>query len=285
MFQFQHKAMATVFEIRGTCADPDVARHATRAAFDVVDRLEQTLSRFIENSDISRVNHLAAGESTIVGFETMQCLLLARVMYDETAAAFDVSVGTGFTHLELVPEEFRVVARLDGVRLDLGAIGKGYAVDRMADVLEDWEVTRVLIQSGASSVLALDPPDGQNGWPLTLSDPGPDGRVMARLSVRQCALGASGIRKGDHIVNARSGTPVRSRSAAWVSAPREVLANLGKRGSGVEASAAAVADALSTAFMISHIEEIEACCRCHDGLEAWILEGSLMHLPANTHTG
>jgi len=60
--RFSHEAMATVFEIRGTCPDPDVARHAARAAFDVVDRLEQTLSRFIENSDISRINHLAAGE-------------------------------------------------------------------------------------------------------------------------------------------------------------------------------------------------------------------------------
>ncbi len=283
MFQHQHKAMATVFEIRGTHPDPDVARHAARAAFDVVDRLEQTLSRFVENSDISRINHLAAGESTIVCFETMQCLQLARLMYDETARAFDISIGTGFAHLELIPEEFRVVAREDGARLDLGAIGKGYAVDRMADVLEDWEVTRVLIQSGASSVLALDPPDDQDGWPLTLSDPVPDGRVLAKLSVRQCALGASGIQKGDHIVNTREGAPVRSRSAAWVSAPREVLANLGRR-AGVAASATAVADALSTAFMISAVEEIETYCRSHEGLEAWVLAGALLHFPAHTHS-
>jgi thiamine biosynthesis lipoprotein len=283
MFHLRHTAMATVFEIRGTCQDPDVGRQAARAAFDVVDRLERTLSRFIENSDISRINHLAAGESTIVGYETMQCLQLARLMDAETAGAFDISLGTGFERLELIPEEFRVVAHAAGVRLDLGAIGKGYAVDRMADVLEDWEVSRVLIHAGESSVLALDPPDGEAGWPLTLSEPGQDGRVLARMSVRQCALGASGIRKGDHIVNAREGTPVRSRAAAWVSAPRRVLADLGRR-AGVEASAAAVADALSTAFMISPVEAIEACCRSHDGLDAWVLAGAFLHFPSNPHT-
>jgi thiamine biosynthesis lipoprotein len=282
MFLHQHPAMATVFEIRGTHPDPDLARHAARAAFDVVDRLEQTLSRFVENSDISRINHLAAGESTIVGYETMQCLQLAQLMYAETAAAFDASIGTGFESLDLVPEEFRVVARAAGVHLDLGALGKGYAVDRMADVLEDWEVSRVLIHAGTSSVLALDPPPDEDGWPLTLSEPGQNGRVLARLSVRQWALGASGIRKGDHIVNARDGKPVRSRTAAWVSAPRRVLADLGRR-AGVEASAAAVADALSTAFMISPVEEIEAYCRSHDGLEAWVLAGAFLHFPANPH--
>ncbi len=273
--------MATVFEIRGECRDPDVGRQAARAAFAVVDRLEQTLSRFIENSDISRINHLAAGESTIVGYETLQCLQLARLMYGQTAAAFDISLGTGFENLEIVPEEFRVVARAAGVRLDLGAIGKGYAVDRMADVLEDWEVSRALIHAGASSVLALDPKAGEEGWPLTLSEPGHNGRVLAKLSARQCALGASGISKGDHIVNGLVGEPVRSRTAAWVWAPRRVLADLGRR-AGVDASAAAVADALSTAFMISSIDAIEAYCQSHDGIEAWILADTFLHFPGTS---
>jgi thiamine biosynthesis lipoprotein len=278
MFQFQHTAMATVFEIRGTCADATLARHAARTAFEVVDRLEQMLSRFIENSDISRINNLAAGESTIVGYETMQVLRLARVMHEETGAAFDPSIGTGFPRLELVPAEFRVIAHDAGVRLDLGAIGKGYAVDRMADVLEDWELPQVLVQAGLSSVLALDPPEGADGWPLTLSEPGPDGRVLVRMSARHCALGASGIQKGDHIIDGRDGPVGPARRAAWVSAPRGVLAGICAR-AGVEASAAAVADALSTAFMISAVEDIEAFCRRHPGLEAWGLHAALRHFP------
>ena len=294
MWRFQHTAMATQFEIR--CAHPDAshARQASRAAFEALDRLEQQLSRFVENSDITRINHLSAGESTVVGYETMQCLQLASLLYAETDGAFDVSIGTGFENLELIPAEFVVIARPpspsglrranDVVRVDLGAIGKGYAVDRVADVLEDWEVDQALIDAGYSSVLALEPPSGQDDWPLTLSDPGESGVVLVRMGARQRALGASGIRKADHIWNAREQTPVRCRRAAWVSAPRRVLADIGRQAA-VEGSAAAVADALSTAFMISASEDIETYCRDHPGLEAWILERELLHFPTTESPG
>ncbi|MBE3133387.1 MAG: FAD:protein FMN transferase [Acidobacteria bacterium] len=170
------------------------------------------------------------------------------------------------------------------MRLDLGAIGKGYAVDRLADVLEDWEVDQALIDAGYSSVLALEPPSGQEDWPLTLSEPGGRGVVLVRIGARQHALGASGIWKGDHIWNARQRAPVRSRLAAWVSAPRRILADIGRQAA-VEGSAAAVADALSTAVMISAIEDIETLCLKHPGLEAWILERELLHFPAAGRPG
>ena len=282
MHRFQHTAMATQFEIRCTYPDGGYARQAARAAFDAVDRLEQQLSRFVENSDITRINHLSPGGSTIVSYETMQCLQLASLIYAETGGAFDISLGTGFETLELVPAEFVVRASLTSpglTQLDLGAIGKGYAVDRAADVLEDWEIEQVLIDAGSSSVLALEPPAGAEDWPLTISDPGDTGLILAGIGARQRALGASGIRKGDHILDPRNRAPVRSRSAAWVSAPRSVLAAIGRQ-VGVEDSAASVADALSTAVMISPAEEIGACCQRYAGLEAWILEGSLTHFPA-----
>jgi len=289
MYRFQHTAMATQFEIRCACPDGDYARQAARAAFDAVDRLETQLSRFVENSDITRINHLSPGEFTVVSYETMQCLQLASLIFAETGGAFDVSLGTGFETLELVPGEFIVSASLTSpgsTQLDLGAIGKGYAVDRVADVLEDWEIEQVLVDAGSSSVLALEPPAGAEDWPLTLSEPGGSGLILARIAARQRALGASGIRKGDHIVDPRHRAPVRSRSAAWVSAPRRVLAAIGRQ-AGVENSAAAVADALSTAFMVSPAEEIAACCERHAGLEAWILDGALTHFPnpQNPHTG
>jgi FAD:protein FMN transferase len=290
MFRFQHTAMATQFEIRCTHQDERYARHAARTAFEAVDRLEQQLSRFVENSDISRINKLSAGESTIVGYETMQCLQLAALMYGETGGAFDIAIGTGFESLELIPVEFLVIARpwhaearrakaaAEGVRLDLGAIGKGYAVDRVADVLEDWEVDHALIDAGCSSVLALEPPALQEDWALTLSEPGDTGTILARIGARQRALGASGTRKGGHIVNPRDLVAVRSRSAAWVSAPRSVLAGI-SLAAGVEASPAAVADALSTAFMIGAVDDIDSYCREHPGLEAWTLDGTLTRFP------
>jgi hypothetical protein len=77
---------------------------------------------------------------------------------------------------------------------------------------------------------------------------------------------------------------VRSRRAAWVSAPRQVLAEIGRE-AGVEASAVAVADALSTAFMISRTADIEAYCRKRREVEAWVLEGELWHFSATKGAG
>ncbi len=279
MVLLQHTAMATVFEIRCATSNEAQARQAARAAFDLVDRLEQELSRFIDNSDISRINHLSAGESTIVGYDAMQCLQLARLLHEETGGAFDIALGTGFAHLELFPAECAVLAHADHVRLDLGAIGKGYAVDRIADLLEEWEVDQALIDAGLSSVLALEPPTGRAAWPLTLSEPGDTGVVLARLEARQRALGASGIQKRDHILNPHDQTPVRARLASWVSAPRALLADISRR-AGVDASPTAAADALSTAFMIAGADEIDAYCAQHPGLEAWILDDALRHFSA-----
>ena len=219
--RFSHAAMATVFEVHCVHADARYAAQAAQAAFDLVDRLEQELSRFVENSDISRINHLAAGQGTRVSPWTMECLEIAWHVYGLTGGAFDVSIGSGLERLELVPDEFTVHAREDGARLDLGGIGKGYAVDRMAEVLEEWEIPRALVHGGYSSVLALEPPPEQDGWPLTLSAPGPgDDRVLARVSARQRAFSASGVRKGDHILDPRTGLPARGRAAAWVAVPR-----------------------------------------------------------------
>ena len=264
--RFSHEAMATVYEVYAVHADRQYAAQAAQACFDLVDRLERELSRFLPNSDITRVNHLGAGESTRVAPSTLDCLAIARHMFDLTEGAFDVSIGTGLPLLELDPDESTVHATSGGVRLDLGGIGKGYAVDLMAELLEEWELPVSLVHGGFSSMLALEPPGG-DGWPLTLSDPGEPSHVLERLSVRQTALGASGVRKRDHIVDPRTGDPVRKRRAAWVTFDRP-------QGT----AAAAIADALTTACMLLGHEQIAALCQSRPGIEAWVLEeAELVH--------
>jgi thiamine biosynthesis lipoprotein len=270
-----HEAMATIFEVYAVHPDPGYAAQAAQAVFDLVDRLERELSRFLPNSDITRVNHLAAGESTRVSPSTLECLVIARHVFELTGGAFDASIGTGLAALDLDPDDSVVRATKDGVRIDLGAIGKGYAVDLAAELLEEWGLERALVHGGFSSVLALEPPEGRDGWPLTLSDPRTPSRVLARLSVRQAALGASGLRKGDHILDPRSGAPVRGRLAAWVAVPRPAAARAGpEAGDGPRIAAGAVTDALTTACMMLSVEEIEALCDATPGLEAWILPES-----------
>jgi FAD:protein FMN transferase len=274
--RLSHEAMATVFEVHCVHANGGYARQAAQAAFEVVDRLERELSRFVPNSDISRINALAGGETTRVSPSTMECLEIARRLFDLTGGAFDVSIGTGLDCLDLLPDEFAVRAGAEGLQLDLGGIGKGYAVDRMAEVLEEWEVPRTLVHGGYSSVLALEAPPDRDGWPLTLSGPG-DGGVLARVSARQLAFSASGTRKGDHIRDPRTGEAVLDR-AAWVALRR-----------GAAGSPATVAEGLSTAFMILPVEEVAALCRREPGLEAWLVRepaeagsraAALIHLAA-----
>jgi FAD:protein FMN transferase len=285
--RFSHEAMATVFEVHTAHPDRRYAAQAAQGAFDLADRLERELSRFLPNSDVSRVNRLAAGEAVRVGPSATECLAIARHVFNLTGGAFDVSIGTGLASLELDPDDCLVRATKGGVGIDLGGIAKGYAVDLMAELLEEWGLETALVHGGFSSVLALEPPEGLDGWPLTLSDPGNPSRVFARLPVRQTALGASGRRKGDHIVEPRTGRPARGRRAAWVAVPRPEVAQAEARTDGSPRIApATVADALATAFLLLNPGEIETLCGRSPGVEAWVLpepddggdrEASLLH--------
>jgi thiamine biosynthesis lipoprotein len=203
-----------------------------------------------------------------VSATTLECLLIARQLYELTGGAFDVSIGTGLEALELVPDEHAVHAHAGGVRLDLGGIGKGYAVDRMAELLEEWDLERALVHGGFSSVLALESPAGCDGWPLKLTDPATPSRLLARLSLHQMAVSASGLQKGAHIVDPRTGDAVRGRLAAWAAVPRPIAA--GEH----QPRAATVTDALATAFMLLSADEIDGLCQRSPGLQAWLLQES-----------
>jgi len=263
--RFSHEAMKSVWEVHCVHPDAGYAQQAAQAAFLLLDRLEQEQSRFVANSDVSRVNRLAAGESARVSPSTLECLGIARHLYDLTSRTFDVTIGTGWDRLELDPEGFVVRAREGGARLDLGGIGKGFAVDRMAELLLEWDIRHALVHGGFSSVRALEPPPGEEGWALRLSAPGGRGE-LARVRAREQAFGASGILKGDHIQDPRTGEPVLEREAAWVAVAASIEDGRG--------SPAAVADALSTAFMILPTPEVAELCDRHPELSAWIVPGA-----------
>jgi thiamine biosynthesis lipoprotein ApbE len=143
----------------------------------------------------------------------------------------------------------------------------------MAELLVEWGLERALVHGGQSSVVALEPPTGREGWPVTFSSPWPGGeRVLVRLDLRRRALSASGTRKGDHIVDPRT-SRAAGRRAVWVGVsiagvlegPADDAASGQPRG-----SAAAVAEGFSTAFMVLEPGVIEETCRHFPGLEAWI---------------
>ncbi|MFZ2145876.1 MAG: FAD:protein FMN transferase [Sedimentisphaerales bacterium] len=279
--RFCHEAMATTFEVIVVHEDARYARQAAAAAFDEVDRLEGELSRFIENSDISRINNLPVNQALRLGLDAFECLQLSCRIYAETNGAFDITIGsllslwrnedgtprmplkeelnlarqhTGTGLLQLDEDEHTVRLLASPVQVDLGGIGKGYAVDRMAELLREWSIETVLISGGYSSVLALDAPTGTKGWPLTISNPDNRKQILARPCLQCRALSGSGLQKGRHIIDPRTAQPVKGKLAAWASA-----------------SDAATADALSTAFMVMSPDEIRQYCSRHPEVSAMIM--------------
>ena len=280
---FAHEAMATVFEIYITDDDETYARQGAQAAFAEVDRLELEMSRFISNSDISRLNDAVSGETVDLGMDVFECLSRAREMYDKTSGAFDISVGalyscwlnddrtlrqpsdeelaracelTGLDHLKLSDEDFSAEVLTEGVQFDLGGIGKGYAAEKMAEILREWSLGQALVLAGASSVLSVSVPEGMTGWPIKLRHPGNREDVLARFELTEGAISGSGNQKGQHIIDVRSveGVPVEGRLAAWAMAPDAVAA-----------------DALSTAFMMLSTGDIDDYCLANPGTAAIIV--------------
>jgi thiamine biosynthesis lipoprotein len=272
--------MATTFDVIINHADADetYAAQAAQAVFQEIARLEDDLSRFRATSDIYRLGQLKAGECILVGMAAWDCLSLAKAMHQETNGAFDITIGPlmnlfvtsegeprqvskevldqakqiiGSHRFDLDEESMRVTVHATEMIFDLGAMGKGYALDQAADMLEDWKIFNFVLNAGDSTILAIGAPFGKDAWSITLGG----GEKRTPLSNR--AVSGSGFAvKGAHIMNPRLFAPVPIK----------------KRRTYALAPTAALSDALSTAFMVMEQEEIEALCARYEGVEALELE-------------
>jgi len=262
---FSREAMAAIFQITLVERDPVYARQAAAAALAELEQVENRLSRFVETSDVFRINRLAGGQTTTVHLDTLECLQIALAVQKATDGAFDVAYASAARPdhgpiidapiIELIEPGCTVRVLADGVRLDLGAIGKGFALDRMATLLRQWDIASALLCASTSTVLALDPPPGESGWPIHVGgDQSP-----RRLCLAHQAISASGVAvRGAHIVDPRTGRPAEGKFRVWAVAPT-----------------ATEADALSTAFMVMTDSEAGNLCRRHPQISAYVL-----HAPA-----
>lgn len=247
--------MATWFEFRAAQGDPPYVQQAFDEAFRLIDHLEELLSRYRESSEVSAISRLAPGESLVLHADTFRCLEIASEMAELTGGAFDPALGAAVDRQRsggadtdlpvrgrlLLDASARTVMCEGGpVALDLGAIGKGFALDQVAEALADWELGPCLLVGGGSSILAVDSlnaPASAPAWEVNLS-PAHSVRLM------RGSVGCSGLAvKGSHILDPRTGAPAQTPARAWA-----LAAN------------ASVSDALSTAFMVLSREEIAALC-------------------------
>ncbi len=244
------------------------------AALDEIDRLEERLSIYKDESDLSRLNATAAGRPVQLDTELYSLLRTARNLSRATGRAFDPAAGAlvrawGFfrgprrvpstieiraarensgIHFIDFDDEQRTIAFRRPVEFNLGAFGKGYAIDRAIHrVWTQHHVRCALMQGGQSSIKAVGaPPDEPRGWQVQLMDPENEVRPLVRLSLRDRALGTSGDanrffvhhgRRFGHVLDPRTGWPACGLAAASAIARH-----------------AAEADALSTAFYVLGVE-------------------------------
>jgi thiamine biosynthesis lipoprotein len=274
--------MATVFEIMIAGEDDSFAGGAAQAAIETIDRLELDLSRYLPNSDVSRINNLLPDQSVCVSADTFECLRRSLRYCRETGGAFDVMTGalkdcwmgkdrsphdpspeeierarvrSGRSRLELDEKTMTVRVHGPAPLIDLGAIGKGFAVDCAAELMREWGVASALLHAGTSSAYAFGDSPGNSGWPVTLSNPAPPFEVLEKVRLNDQALGGSGIRQGHHIIDPRKGAPVERRGASWILS-----------------ESASRSDALSTACMVMAREEIQGLIAGSGELRALIID-------------
>jgi FAD:protein FMN transferase len=275
------RAMATVFEVLLPFGSP-LAQPAAEAALDLIDDLEDQLTVYRDHSEVSRLNATAAERPVEVSSNLFDLIEFAAHVTRQTQGAFDIATGalikawgfhrrqgrvptpaersdamsrTGTRFVALDRERCTVHYLRGGLEINLGGIGKGYALDRAAELLAgEWGATSALLHGGRSSVRTVGTPPGQpRGWPVAIKHPWDMKRRFGTLYLDGTAMGTSAAtfqhfeyngRKLGHLLDPRTGWPAEGIDQVSVVAPT-----------------AAEADALSTAFFVLGVEPTARFCR------------------------
>ena len=241
--------MGTVAEVAVLHDDVRHAHLAIDAAMAELQRLERTMTRFAATSDLGRANLGAARAPVAVSADTALVVAAALRWAEATDGAFDPAIGGAValwdvTHRQAPPPE-AAVKRLAGLRLhrqveldrnhgtsvlryhapevqlDLGAIGKGHAVDRAAAMLRDWGIGRALVNVGGDLYAVGTGPDGE-AWRVGIQDPGAPGdptALLGTVEVADAAIATSGTyaqyfrsegRIYHHLLDPATGAPRRT---------------------------------------------------------------------------
>ncbi len=265
--RFVHKkkyVMGTVFEIVAYGESMKQASSAIDQAFREIVRLDEVMSDYKPDSALSRLNHSSHSVPQSVPPDLYRVIGEALKYSRLSGGKFDVTVGplvnlwkaairggptpssaeehkiracVGYHKVELLPPD-RIQFHSPCVQIDLGAIGKGYALDRAADVLRSHGVKRALLNAGGSTIVAIGAPPDQAGWLVHLRDP--SNKVDPRVVLSDSSVSTSeqtppsllGESAG-HIIDPDKGVPVSTRFAV------SAVANTGT-----------ASDALSTTLLL-----------------------------------
>jgi thiamine biosynthesis lipoprotein len=246
---FNQEAMNTTFSLRLRGVEDSIANDMAKDCFDLLEGLESKLSRYVDGSEVSQINRMSAGQTLYLSEATHQCLLLGLDAYARTGGLFDITLGRNIEHwktgaegspppvtgrLVIHPDIAAITCEEAGRQIDLGGIGKGFALDQLKQLLVDWDAGNFLLGAGASSLLAF----GPAAWPVELAGDRESSRT--HLTNQSLSVSGTGI-QGSHIVHPAGpgAMPSSACSRIWVTA-----------------ATAALAEIWSTALMLVDPEEI-----------------------------
>ena len=315
-------AMATRFELVLHGEDSVSLRAAGEEALDEIDRLENRLSLYRPGSEIAQLNARAWREPVRATPELFALLQHAQQLHTETGGAFDITIGplvrcwgfmgangkmpspaelaaararVGMQHVELDAQARTVRFAREGMMLDLGAIGKGYAVGQAAEILRAAGVTSALIHGGTSTVYAIGQPPDADSWKVGIESPPATvrGSALARLTSSQPPGGGA--------PNALPAVPLRdealSVSAIWgrsfvadgkllghVIDPRTAQPVNGALLAAVVLASATETDALSTALLVLGAEGRDFISKLRPGMKTlvWSETAGVTHFASET---
>lgn len=221
---FEHKAMKTVFTLRLKHKDKPLAHDAAREAIELIDAIENKLSRYIQGSDVWQINHMESGQTLFLSELCYDCLREGLSAYEQTEGRFDVTLGRLIEHrktqddspppelmgqLVVSPDRPAIQCNEPGREIDLGGIGKGFALDRAEQLIKEWGIESGILSAGASTHLAF----GRQEWTVGLS-----GKNETRhITIKNQALSASGTGiQNEHIVTATELENTYRHPRVWV---------------------------------------------------------------------
>lgn len=291
LLDIQRRAMACNFAVNLNAGQYPSGPEAAVQALDLVETLEDQLTAFRDHSEICRINRNAGNGPVVVEARLHQLLVDAVRLSQETNGAFDITAGPlskvwGFYRrqgrLPDSAQQMQALARVGSrwvvlcqqqrtiaflrpdVELNLGGIGKGYALDRCAELLLEAGVKDFLLHGGQSSVLARGTRSGcdtsRPGWTVGVRHPLRPRHRIAEVRLERRALGTSGTgtqffhyqgKRYGHILDPRTGWPAD-----------------GVLSSTAIAAQAASADALATAFYVMGLDQTRQFCNDHPHIGA-----------------
>jgi thiamine biosynthesis lipoprotein len=292
-----YTAKATYVEVMGTFAsitavaeDQQIANNCVAAAIEKLHGVDAMMSDYIEDSQLSKVNRLAFSETVVVDAELFG-VLKAGIKYSKMSdGAFDITVGpvvdlwrdaakqekkptaeqieaanakVGYEKLLLDEANLSVKFAVEGMRVDLGGIAKGYGIDKAVEAIRAGGAIGAIVDVGGDVACFGVTPKNKTQWRIGLDDPKKEGGLLLVLKLTSQGVATSGDyrrfvtidgEQHSHIYNPEKGQSAKEFSSV-----------------SVIAASAMEADALATAVSVMGKEKGLALIKKIDGVEAMVI--------------